>query len=433
MAYNVEIGNISYKTIIYFCLGLTSTMSILSIPLAGKLITAFNLFLVFTFIALITEKSCKAHISNLGIKYLVWMSIGLASSLFGYLFFIGVEEFQLTSVSYVPKIVIYSALYYLIAKSVNRAIIAKFICKGVLWGCVFNICWAIVDAIGYYLTGVSITNDLFSYYIAASDVRYGQISLLFAGTIRAGGINYDPANIGMFAPIVALYGLKTRSYFIYVLSILSILASLSHTAFIGILVVTLYYLYTSKRKIISLTIFSLVVLSAILIVQALDLEVMGTMTDAFVDRTEQKAEGAGDNAREEYWTNFIPAAASQPSALVIGTGYFTASYPYLKNGYVHNDFEPYDPEQTFFSMYFDIGIIGLIVFLGMLYGIYKRIKHLSYTGSRDYAFVLSGVVGFTISFMGYHYTMYSVVMLVIIASIIICEEGMINLKMNNKV
>lgn len=411
--------------IVFYGLGITATTSILTIPVAGQFITAFTIMLAVAFIYLLFGKGRRLSFNELDKRYLLWMMIGLLSSFWGAVFFIGEDDFQQTAISFIPKIIIYILLFIILKRNVKCFLYSKWICDGLLFGIVFNICWAIFDAIGYYATGTSITNELFAYYISSTDIRYGQASLIIGSTIRACGINYDPANIGLFAPVAALYGLKKRLYIIYGLSVVSILASLSHTAFLGIFLVTIYYLYKSKRRVVSLIVFGIAITGIITLYSFLKLDTLGQMTEAFIERTEQKADGSElQGNRGEYWGNFIPAAISQPSSLIIGTGYSTASYAYLKHGYSHHDVTPYDPEQTYFSNYFDLGLIGLIIFLTLLYGIYKKSEKMHFMGNKQHVFIISGIVGSSIAFLCYHYTLYSVVMLLIIAGIILCDKNL---------
>jgi hypothetical protein len=416
-----------FKKFVFGSLGFTATTSILVFPILGLYIKVFNVIFALAIFLLIFDKRKQIIRYTLDNKYLLWMLISLLSSLFGALYFMELEEFQSAALSFVPKIILYTVFYLLLKYSYNSSTLSVSLCNGLLLGCVFNLIWAIVDALLYYSTGISITNNLFASYLTAADIRYNQASLIIGGTIRACGINYDPANIGLFAPIVALYGLKKRSYVIYGLSVVSIFASLSHTAFLGIIVVTLYHLYTSKHRFVALLSFMAVVFAAFIVFSYFKSDATLQMAEAFVERTEQKTEGGEmQGNRGEYWLNFIPAAIHQPSALIIGTGYFTASYPYLKNNLTRHDIEPYDPEQTYFSTYFDIGLIGFIIFIGLLYGLYSRSKIQANFGINHYIIIHAGIVGSAVAFLGYHYTLYSVVMLIIIAGIVLCDKRICN-------
>ena len=143
--------------------------------------------------------------------------------------------------------------------------------------------------------------------------------------------------------------------------------------------------------------------------------VYGQMIGAVSDRLEEKSESDTsdkDNARAMYWKNFIPAVINSPTALVIGTGYGTASYAYINGGFVNRK-GAYDPEQTYFSNYFDLGLWGFLAFLLLHFYIMKQ----SYKKRQNLDFLraFSGAEGVMIAFMGYHYTIYSVSMLIIIA------------------
>lgn len=417
-----------FKRIIFWGLGFSSTTSILAIPLAGRYISVFSLLLFLTIFLLLFDKGKKLKYSNLDKKFLIWMLISLLSTFYGAVYFIGKDTFQSMTLSYLPKILLYLLLFFLVKRSRYSYSYSKCICLGLLYGCIFNLCWSIADAAGYYTTGISITNKLFENYIVANDMRYGMASLIIGGTIRACGINYDPANIGLFAPIVALYGLKRGSYIIYGLSVISILASLSHTGFLGIVIVTFYYFYSSKYRVAALLSFAAIILVVVSLLSFYESETLVKMADAFIERTEQKTDGSElHGTRGEYWLNFVPAALHQPSALIIGTGYGTASYAYLEPRLTRHDYFAYDPEQTYFSNYFDIGLIGSVVFFSLLYSIFTKSRKIYQEhGNKQYVFILSGIIGTAVAFLGYHYTLYSVVMLLIITGIIQCNTNALN-------
>lgn len=412
----------TFENSTFFLLGFFSTTSILALPIFGQYISAYSIVLIIVFYILFKERGKIIRYSQLDNSYLLWMLIGVLSSLFGFFYFWDNKDFQQTSVSYLPKIALYTIFFLLLKRSSKNYAFSKYICYGLLFGCVFNICWAIVDALLFYITGISITNTLFKGYIIANELHYEMASLVLGETIRSCGINYDPANIGLFAPVVALYGLKKKSWIIYGLSILSILASLSHTAFLGIILVTIYHFYNTKNKLITIAVFIFITIGVVVLYNILQLDTLVQMVDAFIERTEQKADGSElEGARGEYWFNFFKAVFNQPTSFLIGTGYYTASYAYLSNGLVTHNFRPYDPEQTYFSYYFDLGMIGFIIFTSLLYSIWKKSQNLLSLNKNQYYFIFSGIIGSAVAFLGYHYTLYSVVMLVIISGIIQCN------------
>lgn len=417
------------KKALFVSLGFTSTTAILAIPVAGLLISFFSVTLIIVFWVLLWDHK-RPYKSNSQIrKYYIWSAIGILSSLFGALFFMNeTTEWAATAIGFVPKILMYLILLVFLAQSQNIKSYCNCICNGLLWGCVFNLLWANLDAIIYYTSGYSVTNELFKYYISASDTRYGMISLTYSGIIRSCGLNVDPANIGLFVPFVALYALKRNMYILYILSIISIFASLSHTALFSLIIVTLFHLFRKKNKLYVVASLSLVVVLFAFLISFAEIGVIMKMQDAFVERTEQKASDSEDDGlRKAYWRNFPKAMFGQISSIVIGTGYGTASYPYLSNKLVNHEKYPYDPEQTYFSMYFNIGLGGLLVYLSILFGIIRKSRKLAeITKERQYSIVYSATVGFSIAALGYHYTMYSVMMLMLIVGILLCTTCLQN-------
>lgn len=415
---------VEIRIVFMWLLGFSATSPLLSLPLGGHLISLYTIVLAIVFVILVHEtRGTMGYYKKtpLDVRFNRWCALGLISSVFGFFFFWGDDTWMSASVSFVPKIILYFLLFYLIGRSRNNHEYCRAICYGIIWGLIINICWSVADAFIFYISGVSITNELFAYYIAISDIRFGVISLTIGGTIRSCGLNIDPANIGLFAPIVALYGLYSKRYVIYGLSILSIFASLSHTAFVSVVLVTFFYFFfVSKKRLVSLIGLILIGSAIIVLLSVVEIGALTQMQEAFIERTEEKADGSElEGERGRYWVTFIPAAIRQPTAFFIGTGYFTASYPYIKNKYVHLDLIPYDPEQTYFSMYFDIGLIGLIIYLSLLIGIYKSSKRLiRRNGDKQSLIINSGIVGSSVAALGYHYTLYSVIMLIIICGIV---------------
>lgn len=351
-----------------------------------------------------------------------WCIISVLSSLFGFLFFLGNVEWQNAALELIPKILMYYLFFSLLSSSLNALEYCKYLVRGLIYGMIFNIIVAVLDAVVFYLSGYSIVNEYFKYYISLSDIRYGMISLVLGPTIRSCGLNIDPANIGLFVTVLAAYSLKSKNVIYYIFSVLGVLASLSHTGFLGIVIVTIIHYITNRnwkvliRGIVAASIvailFSMVPIS--------DINGISQMGEAFIERSEEKldSDGVEEAARMSYWGNFIPAAIGQPSALLIGTGYGTASYAYLKNKLVDTKFFPYDPEQTYFSTYFDIGLLGFIFFFTLLFGLTKLLYRRD--NAPDYVYIISsGLIGSMIAFAGYHYTVYSVYMLFLIAGIII--------------
>lgn len=410
-------NNLGIRGLTFFSLGFFSTTSCLAFVIAGHILSFYTIALFLAFVYLLLDKRIKVSVThNKSYRlFLLWSLFGLLSACFGFVFFINDDEWRSAAVSYVPKLLLYFLLFYLLCKNVNRNTYVSLLLKGIMFGIAVNCAWATVDAFIFYASGYSITNQIFRSYILAADIRYESLSLVIGNIIRSAGLNADPANIGMFAPILASYGLYSKTKWMYLLSILGIFASVSIVAFAGVLIVTLVYMLSSKKTFL-IGVFTTILLGlGITSLSLSDDGVYGQMIGAVSDRLEEKSESDTsdkDNARAMYWKNFLPAVINTPTALVIGTGYGTASYAYINGSFVNRK-GAYDPEQTYFSNFFDLGIWGFLAFLMLHLFIMKQ----SYKKRQNSDFLrsFSGTEGVMIAFMGYHYTIYSVSMLIVIA------------------
>lgn len=423
--------------VFYFLLGLFSTTSLLSVNILSRYISLFSIVLVLVFINLCIRKhiSCINKGTYEDKLFYSWIWISVLSSLWGFLYFVtDSTEWQFAALSYVPKLIIYMLLFYLLKKQVNTQYYVRLIAVGILWGAILNLIWALFDAIIFYSYGYSITNELFRNYINALDVRYGMISLTIGGTIRSCGLNIDPANIGFLAPLLASYALKNRQYYLFLLSIVSIFTSLSHTAFVGILLVSIFSMLTNIRKFVLTFLLLGVIVTISWTTLKNDNDVSMMMINAFIERTEAKEESSNENLRVAYILNFPKATILQPSSFLMGTGYFTSSYPYVKNKLVNHDNKPYDPENTYIATYFDCGMFGFIVFLFLYYLLFKKMRYKSLQYNDSFYYILcAGIESSLISFLFYHYTIYSVIMLLTIISIIECDKAKISNFTNHNV
>ena len=414
-------NNLGIRGLTFFLLGLFSTTSCLAFVIAGHILSFYTIALFLAFVYLLLDKRIKVSVTHHKSYrlFLLWTLFGLLSACFGFVFFINDDEWRSAAVSYVPKLLLYFLLFYLLCKNVNRETYVSLLLKGIMFGIAVNSAWATVDAFIFYASGYSITNQIFRSYILAADIRYESLSLVIGNIIRSAGLNADPANIGMFAPILASYSLYSKTKWMYLLSIFGIFASVSIVAFVGVLIVTLVYVFSSKKTFL-IGIFTMILLGLGIISLSLsDDGIYGQMIGAVSDRLEEKMESDTsdkDNARAMYWINFLPAVINTPTALVIGTGYGTASYAYINGGFV-NKKGAYDPEQTYFSNFFDLGLTGFFIFLLLHFSLLKL--SYKYRRNTNCLCLFSGMEGMMIAFMGYHYTVYSVSTLIVIAGSII--------------
>ena len=414
----------------YWLLGFFSTASCVAFIFSGRVLALFMLMLIPVFADLVIHyrwgETFKVR-SRPERHYYIWMIISIFSTIVGYLYFSAMPEWSSTTMSYMPKILIYLLLLFLLMGNEDRDGKTRSIANGLKIGILVNIIWSIADAALYYTAGFSLTNRMFAGYIEAMDIRYGQLSLIKSdGQFRSGGLNGDPANIGLFATILAAYSLKARKTPYYILSILGTLSSVSMIAVVGIIAVTLIHLFHRRERRRRMTrrqtlylFFASVVIIGLVVTNTELVEKMAGSVNTRVEMKLNTSETEGDNYRLQYYKNFLPAVLDEPMYLLTGTGYMTASYPYLIHGYTSEEFFPYDPEMTYFSNYFYLGLTGFIFFLIFyleIYALFRRRIYLQDATDMDYL-IYAGLLGSLIAFFGYHYSLYSVVMLLSICAV----------------
>lgn len=410
--------------IFYFLLGLTSTAPALAIPVGGY-ISLFTIFLAVCTLHLLfcfgSNKVPKSDARNYR-YYMLWLIAGVLSGLFGAVYFQGEPElWSQTSFGSISKVLHYILIAILIGKNNRREEIVKYLLYGLLWGMIMNIGWSVIDAVMFYLTGDSINNTVFAGYAEAVGARYGILSLTYGPTIRSSGFNMDPANVGLFIIIVFAYALRAHKKLLIALCVLGVFATASMTAIVGMMMSAFIY-YLRKPQVIVRSLISATVIVAIIIAilprENIVVESVGILMDS---RIEQKKEAGNDkdNQRIVYLKYFVPAIEEMPTSLIIGTGFFTSSYPYLKSNFCKaEEFRPYDPEQTYIAVFFDCGLIGFIFFCFFYKGIFSKFFRKDYDDvEEDEIIQYAGIEGTLSAFLFYHYVLYSVTMLIAIAGI----------------
>lgn len=413
----------------YWGMGFFSTSQILAIVMGGRVIALYSicLFLVIVHLAFYTPKTKPIYDKSLKHLFLGWMIISLVSGVFGLAYFADYADWVQRILGYFPKIIMYLILFYLMSRDKYKERHINLIVSGLKYGILLNVVWSILDAITYYTMGYSLTNNTFSSYIAAKDIRYGMLSLTQFGFIRSGGLNADPANLGMFATMLAAYAMLKKKYWLLLLAIGSALASVSFIAILGIIIVFCYHFFSQ----VSATGFKIKQLLPILGVLLLVCYFLSSDNESIVgalsgvsERLETKEDLGTSDVRTQYWLNFLPAMFSSPIYWFIGTGYMTASYPYLINKLVTHEFEPYDPENTYFSNFFDFGLIGVILFISFYIKVWSKYKNAIIANDNEFNIaMLSLIEGTLIAFGGYHYTLYSVVLLFSICAVLHIENN----------
>ena len=194
---SIFLGEINYG--LAFLCGITATMPIVTIPSTNvsMFIVFTTAFLVINLLPFVSDLHFK--FGNNTVRLLMWLITSLLSCIFGLLYFISNDEWSLVVQGYIPKIIVFIFIIFLLTRYIDLTVP---LLKGLLFGAVANVVIAIVDAITYYSLVFSLINRWFQNYIITNNIRFGLISLTIGGTIRSGGFNYDPAHIGMLAPMI---------------------------------------------------------------------------------------------------------------------------------------------------------------------------------------------------------------------------------------
>lgn len=425
-------GNIkkTNRAIAWLC-GFFSTTPILEIAFGAHGITLFSactfILLFISFPNIVIHKAYTYKKNGMCIYLILWFIWSILSSLVGVLYYMGKNIDTSRIKSYIPKIIIY--LFLILAISSTKGLY-KFVLDGLLYGAVANLVLASIDAIGYYLRGTSIVNTLFQGYIIRHNVRFGTLSLIIPNGIRSSGFNSDPAHIGMLAPFVFMYAVYTKKKILPLVVLGALLASMSTTAFVCCFIggICMYIAVRHKKHCITSTIilFSLAAVSVVAFAIYRYRDVIIRAFNNFSSRINTAyIGGITTNPRSRYIVYFFDALIKQGYRLFTGTGYMTASGAYMGVSSSIEVDELFDIEIMYISYLFDLGVVGLFL-LGfiLIYLTRRQWKMLKKetTYNRSGVIALSGLISIILCNFFYHYTLYSIHMLILIAACIFQDE-----------
>ena len=418
----------------YILFGLGATSPLLALVVGGRVVSLMTIAMFFVFADLILSKKNKAGLEyKRGVLYKLfmgWMVISIFACLFGFVFFISfLPEFSYATIGFIPKIVLYLLLLYLLGVNYKSKEKVSLIIKGVKYGVALNLTWSIVDAVMYYSIHESLTNNVFKSYIVATDMRLGIASIVNGITIRSVGLNNDPATIGFFAMAACAYAYVVNKKWIILICLLSCAACVSTLGFAGIIMITLYEV-CFRMNIKNMIKYGIVVVLLLFIgtscLAIIEEGVMFEMVKAVTERVESKGDGQeSSGVRGMFIKKFPEAISNMPTTLLLGTGYFTSVYPYYKAG-VHWDDGSENPtsmENTYIDNFFSFGLIGFVLFLLFHYDLFKIYQKKLRMNSEDVFVIYSFAVSAPIAYMFYHYILYSVLMLVFITSILLYKQN----------
>lgn len=438
--------NISVKIIFFFALGMTSTMPIVGVNLGSRDFSLFKIFFSVSLVYVFFRSLKNGFAVKFASKSLqLWLLLGLFSCICGSVFLVESDpEWSAAAASSMPHVILFllfSVLWNSIDEDseMNRAVVYGF-----FYGCLANCVWAIVDAAGYYLFGMSLSNEIFSGYVSRNGIRYGSLSLVSSagGFIRSGGFNYDPAHIGFIAPIVAGVAMLSKKYWCLLIACGAILASASTTALISsIVVVVLTLSFFKIEKTFGLKhVNSIVILCVVLfIVYYYFGDAVSTFVDnssgRFFERIDESYMQKGmntSNIRIGYLQCLPYAIFEVIPFFLLGTGFGTASLGYARSSYAYGILgeevmSAYDMENTYIAYLLDTGILGFSLFIAMMCILFRYSKKmLEQVPCKENIVVYSTVLASIVTFNFYHYILFAPQMLMFVIALSMIDRNISN-------
>ena len=416
-----------------FMMSIFVTSPIIAIKIQHRYFSLFSIFFGLFFITLFTKIVLAKSPIIMGKHsklYILWLYLSLISSFFGLIYFSSLPEWFDQVLSYVPKLFLFLAILIFFSmineKEKNRIIKIFFI--GFLIGCIMNIIWAITDGVVFYLFGFSLNNLIFkNYLIEELGPTRAFASIIRSGTIRVSGFNYDPAHLGGIIPIIILFSLLRRNYLLLLLSIITLIFSQSNTGLVSSLILILLNFnkifslkFENLSKLLKRMFFILTIFVCILLLfynpNSKAIQSVTNNFEGFLQRIEYYLNFEETEPRIIYHLHLPIALSHAGGRILTGTGFGTSSYSYLFNSLtpkvLREPPRPYDPESTYISYLFDVGILGLILYIFILYKLYAHFsKNYKYKMN---SLVFSSIGGIIFSGLFYHYTLTAYQVLIII-------------------
>ncbi len=419
---------LNINRIILYLSGVFSTMPIITIH--GR--PLFHILFIFELILLAVPvgKSFRLRLGKNLSLLLYWFLWSLVSAAVGLVMSLAYPELALPIKTAIPKIILYIIFIFLWgSQGLRIKEHNKLLVRGVFAGCIANLIWGIIDAAGYYLSGKSLNNIIFSNYFSMRGVNLNRgVSLILAtGQIRAAGFNYDPAHFGFICPLVAMYSLKRKNPYFMMLAIFGTIASASTTALVCVIAIAVFYIldnfFGSNRVIwiemnkILLYILSILVIVGIIIFNWNSIHgIICKAVNLFWQRINNSYIGQlrEDNVRIQF-VRYLPYAVLYLGPLLLtGLGFGTAFFGYSHSSYVVSmmgitSAMVYDMENTYIAYLMDTGIVGMILFfsfMGRLLIQYRKKCKKSGVSITD-AVLYGGTISVLMSFFFYHYIIFS--------------------------
>lgn len=422
---------------IYFLTGVFATAPILTIGFAGKLVSIFSiLFVLFYAVSLwfAFDSKRSININSISLAFAAWYVLSLIASIAGVVYF-GADSLWLSQImSYVPKIFLYLTLLLCVMRWSDKRYVLTAFFKGFFCGCVANLMWSVFEGLYFYIFNDTLNDVLFVEYVKTlpDDRRY--MTVVADGIIRTSGFNTDPAHLGVIIPIVFVYALFRRNWYLIALSLTSLVFSGSTTAAVTSMLAAMVSLGKFELKQIKLKSIGIALLGIFV-------AVTGLLVNDFVRESVFKnAQGFYNRATENYVSNSVQGPrhiyhAYLPEAIyfngfktLTGSGFGTASHPYVDNPEVSvnldEEHRPYDPESTYISYLFDTGFLGLLLYIFVLISSIVFYRRRINIGFAD-LIIYSSLCGIFFSGFFYHYTLTAYQILILTFSVVGREHFLI--------
>jgi len=410
-------------------------MPIVTIGIGDSAVSVFSALFIVWYVSVIWlsfRSNARIFPSREFISFSIFLALSLIASLVGLAYFNLNAEWTAKIWSYIPKVLLYFVLLLSITKLSLDNNLSDLFLKGFLLGCVANLVWSIIEGAVFYSIGIPLNDVVFSGYAKTLPEDRQYMTIVVDGIIRTSGFNTDPAHLGGIIPIVIVYGLYRRNIALVGTALVSLIFSGSTTA----LVTTLLTIAISPWRLsFSRLNPKKITISIILIVLALG----GILTndtakdslyrnaEGFYNRTtENYVENRNEGPRYVYHAYLLEAIHYNGIRSLTGTGFGTASFPYVDNPEIapvlQQEHTPYDPESTYISYLFDVGPIGLAMYLITLIGAILKFRKKIRNGKR-YQLIYSTLGATLFAGLFYHYILTAYQILIIILAIsIICRD-----------
>lgn len=426
---------IGIKKCIYYTLGFSTTAPLLAVVVGGHYISLMYFVYIIIFADLFFSGGKYTinikNNSNLFKNFLLYLFLCFIASLIGMVFFWNDEKaYSMAQIRFIPQILIYLILLFLLDRNNQRDSKVNYILNGIKYGALINIIWSIVDAFVFYTIGLSITNVLFVDVIEAMGVPHAQASTIEGLFIRSAGLTIDQCFIGYYAIALTVYGLVRNKKWLILLSVIACFASVTIIGLVGILIVLFGYIITHKNVVPNVALLSFIAVFIVMAYYFSDNEMISNFKTAVQLRIESKADNdASASTRLLFIEEFPGALMNLPTALFLGTGYFSASYAYFQQGLEYGKYNrfhmyPVPIENMYIETLFAVGLVGLIFFVLFYYKIIKKTDRIIKLQKSDSSiFILNSfIIGAVILFLFYHNVFDSTIMLLSICAAVILKD-----------